>query len=410
MSSLSNHGHTCTVGNDEHGHLYGYSSESDDGYSSESEQVYPEFAQLLKDKLKDETDVSQTLCVSVLHKGREAIPDDEHNHINFLVSQDPNFDLEDIGGCPHGKTPVMVDWEKPWYLRHIYDWTCNNGDPPRLCDPKTEEYPKRYCPCHMDQKLLEQFYTEFDCGIEVTDIEERFLLKTYEWTSEPRGFDADCRLVRVPEELLKKKQQLKQMVEENNKEKAAIKEEEGKIKKRRASAAAFEQEKSTKKQKLDADGSAKEPLTGVALWKDKLWETIFNGYGRDVHLADVMELLNEAKEAKFPIDVDGLLMENDDMNVLNTILYHSFFEHDEEDINDLKKLLLQSKNWKRYWFDQEKVFHSPLGWIDWTDEEAAIKILPFFKEHGHVIDNRERKNIGEKVLAAWDKLNNMDPE
>ena len=159
--------------------------------------VQPEFAQLLEAKLKDLPDVSRTLCVSVLQKGRAATPEDADNHIEFLVSQDPNFDHQDIGCCPHGKTPVMVDWEKPWYLIYIYDWTCN-GDPPRLCDPKTtEEYPKRYCPLHMDAELLKQFYAEFDCGIGVTDIKERFHLDNYEWTSIPRGFDAACQLLRV---------------------------------------------------------------------------------------------------------------------------------------------------------------------------------------------------------------------
>lgn len=167
------------------------------GRSGNGPLVPLEFTQLLEDKLQDLPDVSQTLCVSVLQKGREALPEDAHNHIYFLVSQDPNFDHQDIGCCPHGKTPVMVDWKKPWYLIYIYDWTCS-GDPPRLCDPKTEEYPKRYCPLHMDAELLKQFYAEFDCGIGV-NMKERFQLDCYEWNSEPRGYDADCRLVRVSE-------------------------------------------------------------------------------------------------------------------------------------------------------------------------------------------------------------------
>lgn len=153
--------------------------------------VQPEFAQLLEAKLKDLPDVSRTLCVSVLQKGRAATPEDADNHIEFLVSQDPNFDHQDIGCCPHGKTPVMVDWEKPWYLIYIYDWTWNGGD------YNVEQYPKRYCPLHMDAELLKQFYAEFDCGIGVTDIKERFHLDNYEWTSIPRGFDAACQLLRV---------------------------------------------------------------------------------------------------------------------------------------------------------------------------------------------------------------------
>ena len=129
--------------------------------TEDSVRVPLQFAQLLEDKLKNEKDVSQTLCVGVLQKGREALPEDAHNHIEFLVSQDPNFDHRDMGCCPHGKTPVMVDWKKEWYLIHIYDWTCN-GYPPRLCDPITQEYPKQYCPLHMDAELLKQFYAEFD--------------------------------------------------------------------------------------------------------------------------------------------------------------------------------------------------------------------------------------------------------
>ena len=192
--------HNNHVSHGKEGNFYKHPQMTDISASKGNEQmscVPLEFAQLLEEKLQDLPDVSQTLCVSVLQKGREALPEDQHNHIDFLVSQDPNFDHQDIGCCPYGKTPIMVDWEKPWYLIHIYDWTCN-GDPPRLCDPKTEEYPKRYCPLHMDAKLLKQFYAEFDCGIGV-NMKERFQLDFYEWNSEPRGYDADCRLVRVSE-------------------------------------------------------------------------------------------------------------------------------------------------------------------------------------------------------------------
>ena len=373
MSSLS----TCTVGNDEHGNLYGYSSESEqeESHTPPAMVVYPEFAQLLKDKLKDLPDISQTLCVRLLQKGREAVPNDEHNHINFLVSQDPNFDPE------VDYEIVMVDWKKPWYLKDIYDWTYN-GEYTRLFEPKTEEYPKRYCPLHMDAALLKRFYTEFDCGIGVTNIKERFQLADYEWDGPPRSCDADCRLVRVSE-------------------------------KKRSAPTPNAESQCTKKQKVDEDGSAKEPLTGVALWKKKVKDVMCDSYGNEAHLVEVMEVLNKAKEANFPIDVEGFLgtWEGNNMNVLNSILYDSYYNgNDEQDINDLKKLLSMSKNWKRYWDREDKVFNSPLSWIEEKDEEAAIKLLPFFKKHGHIIDIRERNILGKNVLAEWDKLNNTDPE
>ncbi len=169
----------------------------------------------------------------------------------------------------------------------------------------------------------------------------------------------------------------------------------------------------TKKQKVDEDGSAKEPLTGVALWKKKVKDVMCDSYGNEAHLVEVMEVLNKAKEANFPIDVEGFLgtWEGNNMNVLNSILYDSYYNgNDEQDINDLKKLLSMSKNWKRYWDREDKVFNSPLSWIEEKDEEAAIKLLPFFKKHGHIIDIRERNILGKNVLAEWDKLNNTDPE
>jgi hypothetical protein len=151
--------------------------------------VRESFATLLEDNLKGVPDVSQTLCVSILQKGRQFVPEDAHNHIHFLVSQDPNLNVEDIGGCPYGKVPVLVEWGKPWYLIYIWDWTCE-GNPPRLCDPVVEQYPKRYCPNCMNQNLLEQFYAEFDCG------EQSIVLDDYDWGCQPRGLEADCRLVR----------------------------------------------------------------------------------------------------------------------------------------------------------------------------------------------------------------------
>jgi len=156
----------------------------------------------------------------------------------------------------------------------------------------------------------------------------------------------------------------------------------------------------------------------LAFWKKKLDDTIYkNGIrvlNNGVHLTKVIDVLKEAKEDNCAINVDEFLTENDKynnmgMNLLNSILHYTRFEHGEEDMDNLEFLLLQSANWKTYVgtdLNNDTIIESPLMHIAYCDEEAAIKILPFFKAHGHIIDNRERKILSKKVLDEWDRLNN----
>ena len=169
----------------------------------------------------------------------------------------------------------------------------------------------------------------------------------------------------------------------------------------------LEEHEQTQDAKQDAVAKQVEsqPLTGVAFWEAKLYDTIYTDGFQETHISAVMEVLNEADVANFPIDVDWFYSKSDDMNWLNTILFQSIYNtDDEDDLNDLKKLLLQSKKWKRYWCAQDKQFYSPLSWIARRDEKAAMKLLPFFKENVHKIDTRERKIIEQ----VWDKLKELE--
>ena len=93
----------------------------------------------------------------------------------------------------------------------------------------------------------------------------------------------------------------------------------------------------------------------LAFWKKKLDDTIYkNGISASnngANLTKVIDVLKEAKEDNCPINVDEFENGEDGnlgMNLLNAILFYTWFEHGEEDINNLEFLLLQSANWKTY--------------------------------------------------------------
>ena len=122
-------------------------------------------------------------------------------------------------------------------------------------------------------------------------------------------------------------------------------------------------------------------------------------------IEEVSKLLTEARAAGSPIDLDKY---DDTFTYLNSILYSSSYG-DISDVPHLKEILSQAKNWDAYFDKDDNTWNSPLIWITWKDDESkgyemSLALLPFLKEKGYTIDEKERGILPKPVVTAWDAL------
>ena len=123
-------------------------------------------------------------------------------------------------------------------------------------------------------------------------------------------------------------------------------------------------------------------------------------------IEEVSKLLTEARAAGSPIDLDEY--EEFATTYLNSILYNSSYG-DISDVPHLKEILSQAKNWDAYFDKDDNTWNSPLIWITWKDDESkgyemSLALLPFLKEKGYTIDEKERGILPKQVVTVWDAL------
>ena len=141
-------------------------------------------------------------------------------------------------------------------------------------------------------------------------------------------------------------------------------------------------------------------------WKEELWQLLYeNENDEGPPIEEVSELLTEARAAGSPIDLDEY---DDTFTYLNSILYYSSYG-DISDVPHLKEILSQAKNWDAYFDKDDNTWNSPLIWITWKDDESkgyemSLALLPFLKEKGYTIDEKERGILPKQVVTAWNAL------
>ena len=126
-------------------------------------------------------------------------------------------------------------------------------------------------------------------------------------------------------------------------------------------------------------------------------------------LLGVVQLLREYKKKGDPYNLEKPLLEGDDRSLLNDILYFCHMKDNEDDLRLVREVLNYSTELKQYWDHENKCYHGPISWIEYQDENLALKLLPYFKSRDYRIDMRGI--LSDKILNEWDKLqaSNVEP-
>ena len=144
----------------------------------------------------------------------------------------------------------------------------------------------------------------------------------------------------------------------------------------------------------------KEELYDLLIGNRPLEQKISEYLILDTPIAWVMALLNDARESGSPIRLDERFYDGADWDILNEILHHA--SYNENDVNDVKTILGHAKNLDPVWNDDYEAWFSPLYWIDQQDKRLAVALLPYFKERGYRIGDKEE--FSREVLDAWRTL------
>ena len=125
-------------------------------------------------------------------------------------------------------------------------------------------------------------------------------------------------------------------------------------------------------------------------------------------LLGAVQLLREYKKKGDPYNLDKPHFEEDDRSLLNEILYFCHMKDDEDHLRLLREVLNYSEL-KQYWDNEDECYHGPICWIQYHDENLALKLLPYFKSRDYRIDIRGI--LPDKILKEWDKLHasNVEP-
>ena len=135
-----------------------------------------------------------------------------------------------------------------------------------------------------------------------------------------------------------------------------------------------------------------------------MWEELYTDYA-SASLLGVVQLLRKWKLARDPYDLTKPLDDGDgawSWSLVNTILFKCNMSDDDDEKKLVIEVLQHAQELKQYWDYEDTCYYGPLYWIEWHNEKLALKLLPYFKSRGYVIDIRHIHS--NKILAAWDKL------